>query len=259
MQTKRTARLTAIAAVVVGVACTMLGVTAEAKAPSADTAIRAAAKQNRYAFVTFFKSNDSASKAMLTDIKSIQGKYASRANFISVNVGDKANRQVVSRYGADRSPIPLTLVIAPNGAITGGFPREIDKSKLSSVFVSKGTAAVLKVMQNRKLAAICLQNSKTKHNKECLSTARGIKSDSRLGGAVEIVKIDPSDRSESKLLKQLGISNSANAQLVVMASPGRILGKFDGTASKASVMASLMKSMNGGGCSGGSCGPGGCK
>jgi len=244
---------------VVGAACTVFSVTAEARTSSAENAIRAAAKQNRYVFVTFYKNNDSASKEMLADVKSIQGKFANRADFVSVDVGDKANRQVVTRYGADRSPIPLTIVIAPNGAITAGFPREIKKTDFSDVFVSDGTAAVLKVMQNRKIAAVCLESSRTKYNKQCSATARGVRSDSMLGGAVETVTIDPSDRSESKLLKQWAVnSDSANAQLVVIAPPGRVVGKFDGAASKDSVMASLMKSLSGG-CGGGSCGPGGCK
>lgn len=256
MRMNRVARLSIMAAVVIAASCTMLGARAEA---SADSAIQAAAKKNRYAFVTFYKSNDSASKEMLNDVKSIQGKLANRADFVSVDVGDKANRQVVSRYGADRSPIPLTIVVAPNGAITAGFPREIRKTDFSDVFVSDGTAAVLKVMQNRKIAAVCLESSRTKYNKQCSATARGVRSDSRLGGAVETVTIDPSDRSESKLLKQWGVNgDSDNAQLVVIAPPGRVVGKYDGAASKDSVMASLMKSLSGG-CGGGSCGPGGCK
>lgn len=254
-------RIDHIAAVVmvVAAACTMFSATAEARTSSGDNAIHAAAKQNRYAFVTFYKGNDSASKEMLADVRSIQGKLASRADFVSVDVGDKANRQVVARYGADRSPVPLTIVIAPNGAITAGFPREIKKTDFSDVFVSDGIAAVLKVMQGRKIAAVCLESSRTKYNKQCSATARGVRSDSRLGGAVETVTIDPSDRSESKLLKQWGVNgNSANAQLVVIAPPGRVVGKFDGAESKDSVMASLMKSLSGG-CGGGSCGPGGCK
>jgi len=259
MQIKRIARLAVMATVIIGTACAMLSTAAAARTAPAGNAIRAAAKKNRYVFVTFYKDNHSTSTDMLADVRSIQGKLASRADFVSVDVGDKADREVVARYGADRSPIPLTIVIAPNGAITGGFPREIKKADLSDVFVSDGTATVLKVMQSRKIAAVCLESSRTKYNKQCSATARGVKSDSRLGGAVEIVTIDPSDRSEAKLLKQWGVSgDSANAQLVVVAPPGRIMGKFDGAVSRDSVMGNLMKSMSGG-CSGGSCGPGGCK
>lgn len=254
-------RLIHLAAIVVfmGAAFAMFSVKADARASSAENAIRSAARQNRYVFVTFYKSNDSASSEMLNNARSIQGKHSSRADFVSVNVNDKANREVVSRYGADRSPIPLTIVIAPNGAITAGFPREIKNFNPSDVFVSDGTAAVVKVMQSRKIAAVCVQSSKTKYNKECMATARGVKSDSRLGDAVEIVTIDPSNPSESKLLNQWKVNNNAaNAQLVVIAPPGRVVGKFDGDTNKNSVMTSLMKSLSGG-CGGGSCGPGGCK
>jgi hypothetical protein len=207
--------------------------------------------------VTFYKNNDSASKEMQADAKSIQGKFGNRASFVSLNVDDKTNRDVVSRYGADRSPIPLTIVVAPNGAITAGFPREIKKNDFSDVFVSDGTAAVLKVMQDRKIAAVCVQSSKTKHNQECLATAREVKSDSRFGGAVEVLTIDPSGKSESKLLKQWGVNDSANAQLVVVAPPGKVVGKFDGVATKLYVMANLTRALAGG-CGGGTCGPGGC-
>lgn len=256
VQINRIARLAAMATVIIGTACAVLS-TATA-AGTADNAIKAAAKKSRYAFVTFYKNNDSSSREMLADVKSIQKKLASRADFVSVDISGKGDREVVARYGADRSPVPLTIVIAPNGAITAGFPREIKKTDFSDVFVSDGTAAVLKVMQSRKIAAVCLESSRTKYNKECSATARGVKSDSRLGGAVEVVTIDPSDRSESKLLKQWGVSDSsANAQLVVIAPPGRVVGKFDGSNPKGAVMASLMKSLSGG-CGGGSCGPGGC-
>jgi len=256
MRRNTTANVAVILTLVLGAAFTTFSAKAEA---GAENAIRAAARQNHYAFVTFFKSNDNASKEMLADVKSIQGKYANRADFISVNVGDRSNRGIISQYGADRSPIPLTIVIAPNGAITAGFPRQINTSKLSDAFVSDGTAAVLKVLQGRKIAAVCLQSARTKNNKQCQTTARGVKSDSRLGGAIEIIKIDPTDRSESKLLRQWNVNaDSANAQLVIIAPPGKVVGKFDGAASKDSVMSSLMRSLSGG-CSGGSCGPGGCK
>lgn len=257
MRMNRIAYVSAMAAVI-GAAVLLFSAAAEAS--NAEAAIRAAAKQNRYVFVTFYKNNDSASKEMLANVNSIRGKYANRAEFVSVNVSDKANRAIVSQYGADRSPNPLTLVVAPNGAITAGFPRQINMSRVPDAFVSDGTAAVLKVMQDRKIAAVCVQSAKTRYNKQCSAAALGVKSDSRLGGAVQVVTIDPSDRSESKLLKQWGVNTgSANAQLVVVAPPGRVLGKFDGAASKATVMAGVMKSLGGGGCSGGSCGPGGCK
>ncbi|MEO0249812.1 MAG: hypothetical protein ABIN58_09840, partial [candidate division WOR-3 bacterium] len=149
-----------------------------------------------------------------------QAKLSHRADFISVDVDDPAQQDVVSRYGADRSPIPLTLVIAPNGAVSAGFPNEIKKTDFSEVFVSDGLAATLKVLQSQKLAAVCVQGLRTKHNKTSFATAEELKADPALGGAVEIVKVDPSDRSEANFMKMCQVdTRSTDAQLLVLAPP----------------------------------------
>lgn len=224
----------------------------------AEAAISAAAKQNRYVFDTFYRKNDDASKKMQAAMKSAQGKLAHRADLVSVDVDDAVQQDIVSRYGADRSPIPLTLVVAPNGAVTAGFPNEIKKADFSAVFLSDGMASVVKVLQDRKLAVVCIQGPRTKNNKNSLATAEELKADPALGGAVEIVKISPSDRSESKFMKECKVdTHSANAQLLVLAPPGKLVGKFDGSATADTIVASLRSSL-GGGCGGGSCGPSGC-
>lgn len=227
-------------------------------ASSADAAIRAAAKQKHYVFVTFYK-NDAAGKDMLADVKSIQGKLAARADFVSVDVGNRANQQIVSRYGADRSPLPLTIAVAPNGAVTAGYPRQIKNNDVSNAFVSDGTAAVLKVLQSGRLAAVCIQNSKTKHNKESIAAINGLNKQAKFRNVIAIVKVDPADRDEAQFLKRCQVDpTTGDAQIVMIAPPGKMVGRFNGAASTAVMSASLQKSL-GGGCSGGSCGPGGCK
>ena len=254
MRMNRIIGLAAMAAIIIGVACSAPGAQAAAKKSSAETAIQAAAKKNRYVFVTFYKKNDDASTKMLAEVKKLKTKYSNRADFVSVDMGNKVNQDLISRYDVDRAPIPLTLVLAPNGAVTAGYPNEIKKTDLSDAFVSEGMADVLKVLQDGKLAAVCLQNSKTKHNKESLDAAKGLRSDKRLADLVGIVTVDPSDKDESKFMQLCKAdANSAEAQLVVIVPPGRIVGKFDGATSKDTVLASVIKS-----CSSGGCGPSGC-
>lgn len=232
---------------------------ATAAASSADNAIRTAARQNRYIFITFYKQNDRASAAMLTSVQTLQGRLANRADFIRVDVNAQDNRAVVARFSANRSPIPLTIVVAPNGAVTAGYPREINaNADFSSVFVSAGNAAVLKVLQGNKLAVACLLCSRTRYNNECVATANGIAADPRLGGAAEVVKINIADRAEAKFIQQCSVDgNCTNSQIVVFAPSGKVMGRFDGNTPKDAAMTSLLRTL-GGGCSGGQCGPGGC-
>jgi hypothetical protein len=253
MQMKRVAGIAMIAAVV-GVACAATG----AKASPAGAAMQAAAKRNRYVIATFYKKNDPASTKMLAEARKLQAKYSNRASFVAISVGNPADQPLVTRYGADRSPLPLTLVIAPNGAVTAGYPTQINKTDLSEAFVSSGMADVLKVLQSGKLAAVCLQSSRTKHNKESLAAAEGLNKQAQLRGAVEVIKIDPSDPAEAKFMKTCKVdAGSDSAQIVVIAPPGRVVGTFGGTATTGSMMAALAKSL-GGGCGTGGCGPSGC-
>lgn len=247
------------AAVVTASTLTTPGATAASKISPAESAIRAAAKQQRYAVVTFYKKNDPASTKMLSDAKSLQAKYSKRAGFISVDAGNAAHKELMVRYRVDRSPMPLTVVVAPNGALTAGLPKEISDGDLSGAFVSSGMAGVLKALQSGKMAAVCLQTPKTKHNKESLSAAQGLSKLDAFRGAVDVVKVDPSDRSEAKLIQKCLVDGASDeAQIVVIAPPGRVVGMFDGNATTESISASLTASLAKSPRTGCGCGPGGC-
>jgi len=226
------------------------------KETSTEKAIRVAGERKRYAFITFYKKGDAASDKMLATAKSIRGKLASRADFVTVAVGDTANQPLVKRFSVDRSPIPVALVVAPNGAITAAYQKEITAAAVSEAFVSDGQAAVLKALQDGKLALVCLRNGKTKYNKESMTAAEGMKADKTLTGVVGIIEIDPSNKAESKFLQLCKVNTaSANSQVLMIIPPGKILGTFDGNTTKAKLMASLQAAMAS---CGTGCGPSGC-
>ena len=224
------------------------------KASPANAAIGAAAKQNRYVFVTFYRKNDPASDKMQAAMKPVKANLSHRASFVSVDVDDSAQQDVVSRYGADRSPIPLTLVVAPNGAVTAGYPNEMKSTDFSRAFVSNGMASVVKAMQDQKFAVVCVQNARTRHNKESLASARKLASAQQFAGATQIVQINPADRGEARLLKQLRVDTSSpEAAVVVISPPGKVAGKLSGAVSTETMVATVSQAC----APGGSCGPSG--
>ena len=229
---------------------------AVAKDSPAEVAVRAAATRKRYIFVTFYTRGDSSSDKMLAVVRSARGKLSSLANFVNVDVGNPANQGLMKRYGVDSAPIPLTLVLAPNGAVTAGFPREIGATDFSDVFASDGLADVLKVLQSGKLAAVCVQSARTKFNRESSSAAEGLRADSPVSGKVGVVNIDPTDGRELKFLQQCKVDvKAANAQIVLILPPGRVIGKFDGNTTTDKLMAALQTALSS---CGTGCGPSGC-
>ena len=249
----RTSRIALIAVAVV--ALTAARAAPATKSTQAEAAIRAAAQRGKYVFVTFYKKNNAASTKMLADMRKIQGKLSRRASFTIVDVNNSAHRALIQRYGVDRSPIPLTIVLAPNGAVTAGFPNAIGKIDPSRVFVSKGKAEVLKTLQYQKMAVVCVQNARTKHNKESLAAAEGLTGDLQFSGASKIVRIDPKNPAESRFLREFKVNtNSREAQIIIIAPPGTVTARFSGAVSADKMVAKLTGDTGGGG-SGGSCGP----
>lgn len=234
-----------------------------AKPSEAESALAAAAKQNRYMFVTFFKGMDDSTAKMIREVNgTVQDKLSDRASFISVDIGIRANGDLVVQYDADRARLPLTVVIAPNGALTAGYqeqiPAEVLKAGFRDAFVSPGMAQVLKALQDGKLAAVCFQSSKTEHNKESTAAAKGLFKDKNFSGAVELIRIDPAAGGETRLLEICSVdASTSEAQLVIIAPPGKVIGAFPGAITKEEVI-SKMTEATGGGCSSGNCGPGGC-
>jgi hypothetical protein len=144
--------------------------------------------------------------------------------------------------------MPLTLVVAPAGAITGGFVGEVTAAQLSGAFVGPGTATCLKALQDNKLVLLCVQNASTKSNDAALKGAREFKADARYEKVTEIVSMDPSDAAESKLLGQLQISpKTSQAVTAFLAPPGSVVAKYTGATDKNTLVAALTAATSGSG------------
>ena len=158
-----------------------------------------------------------------------------------------------------------TLLIGTNmsnGAITGGFPTEVDKQRLLDAFASPGTQNCMKELQEGKLVFLCVQNGNTKSNDEALKGVRDFQADSRFAQATEVVMLDPTDGAEAGFLKDLQIDPKIETAVTVfLAPPGMPVAMYEGATNKDELVATLQKASSAcgpGGCGPGGCGPGAC-
>jgi hypothetical protein len=235
--------------------------------PSADSivqsgqgmgAISEAGDAGKYLFLFSWKADDEQTRAMRKVFDSTMEKVADRAQPVVVNINDTTEKPVVAKYGLDRAPMPLVLVIAPNGAVTGGFPNKFEEQQLLSAFATPATAKVMKRLQDGKLVFLCVQNEKTKSNDAALQGVWEFKEDVRFASATEIIMLDPADSKEASFLSDLKIDpKTAEAVTVFLAPPGSAIAEYKGATQKVEIVATLQKASSGC-CPGGSCGPGGC-
>lgn len=228
-------------------------------------AMEQAIKENKHLFIFFYKDqNERTNRSEKVFDQSMQ-KVGDRALFAKVKVNDPTEKDIVDQFELSRSPMPFVLVLAPNGAVTGGFPSYFTEQQLIESFVSPVMASSLKALQNKKLVFLCLQNDKTIGNEAALKGVRDFKADPRFASASEIIMINPSDVQEQKFLSQLGIDvRSPEATTVFIAPPAETIGQYKGATNKDRFIADLQSAVSGccgpGGCCPGGCCPGGkCK
>lgn len=224
-------------------------------------AMEQAAGAKKYLFVFFWKEEDDQTAAMRKVFNAAMKKVADRADSVEVRVTDASEKPIVDKFDLDRAPMPLVLALAPNGAITGGFPTKFDEPGLLGAFASPGMEKCMKSLQDGKLVFLCFQNGKTKSNDAALQGVRDFKADARFSGATEIVTLDPADPAEEILLADFRIPpETEEAVTVFLAPPGAAIGRFDGATQKDQLIEVLSRatSCGAGGCGAGGCGPGGC-
>lgn len=217
-----------------------------AQRPTGAAALAKAAAAGKYLLIVFYRNGDDETRAMKKTISSAAARL--KASSITVDVADAAEKDIVARYGVDRAPMPLALVVAPNGAVTGGFPVSVTEEQLSGAFVGPATASCLKALQDGKFVFLCAQNNSTSSNEDALKGVRAFREDARYAKATEIVSVDPADPAEAKFLGQVKIDPRTNvAMTAFLAPPGAVVATYSGATDKNTIVAALTRATPGSG------------
>lgn len=218
-------------------------------------AMQKAASNGKYVFIYFWKQNDRQTQEMFGVFQRGTAKLAESADAVSVNITDPKEQTLVDQFGVSRAPMPLLLVVAPNGAVTQGTPGSFTEEQLREAFVSRATAASLKALQERKLVLVCVQNPTAPI---AFSGVNQFTADLKFANSTAVVTVNASDQAEAKFFQSLQLDpTQATGTVVLLAPPGRAVAKFASTATKEQIVAQVTAATSSC-CSGGSCGPGGC-
>lgn len=213
------------------------------------SAIEQASGQDRYLVVYFFDEDNAHMQTMKDEYDAALAEMGSRAESIIINVNDPSETAIIEKYGVSAAPMPLALVIAPNGAVTGGFSEDFTKDDLLNALVSPSTEKCIKALQESKLVFLCFQNEETSSNNAAMEGVRAFKSDARYTATTEIIMVDPSSSEEVDFLNQLEIEPGIEeAVTVFMAPPGVILTKISGGTDKNTLETALQEASSGGCC-----------
>lgn len=194
-------------------------------ASAGEQAVSSAARNNQFAFVMFYRGNDTAAQAMHGTIKSTLADRRD-AVLVPVQIGDNAEQALVKKFDATRIPMPAVAVLAPNGAVCSVFPQKVTSHQLSAAIVSPGQASCLKALQDKKIVVLCAQSAPSA---EIPVGVRQFQADKLYSSRTEVVTVMATDPNEAKFLKQLRVPTNQRTPVVAfMAPPGVMIGVFNG-------------------------------
>jgi hypothetical protein len=213
-------------------------------------ALDAAAKAHKYLFVFFYAGQDTHTGDMNGVFQAAMARLTDRADSIAVSLADPAEKPLVDKYGVSRAPMPFVLAIAPNGAATHGFPTQWDENQLQQAFVSPCTAKCMKVIQERRMILLCVQNGRTQSNAAAMQGVNEFKADPQYAAGTEVVALNPADQAEAGFLQALQVDpQTTTAVTLLVTPPGSPVARFVGAVTKDEIIAKIKAAQAG-------CGPG---
>ncbi|TVS20234.1 MAG: hypothetical protein EA424_05035 [Planctomycetaceae bacterium] len=223
------------------------GAEADPEQPVGASALQQASQADKYLFAMFWQHENEQAAAM-KQVVARTAEMSEQADAVLVQVTNPAEREFVRQFRISPAQTPLILVIAPNGAVTGGFSHPCEPQDLLDAFTSPAMAAALLPLQEGRLVLLCVQNDSTDLNDEAMRGVRDFANDPNYGKLVEVVMLDPQDSAEKSFLRDLRIDPQVSiAMTALLLPPGSVGTVLEGETTKELLLAALQ-----------ACGPGGC-
>ncbi len=129
-------------------------------------------------------------------------KLYPKSSVITLDKSDKANAELVKKYGLSGSATPMIMVIASNGVVTDGYPKnEATPQKLVEGIPTKRQSEALLGFDQKKPVFVVMY--KKNFTDRATVTDACKKAALALNGKAVVVEVDLDDKAEAEFIKLL--------------------------------------------------------
>ncbi len=201
-----------------------------------------AAEEGKFTFVVFTKGDSAAVRSMVQTVKDGVEARSKQATYIVADANAAGEQAIIEQFGVGRAPMPLTLAVAPNGAVTGIFPKAVQDEQLTASIVPPTMMRCMKLLQDQKLVFVCLTQEPSKK----AATPAGVLSlqlDPNFKDRIEVISMTVTDTKEARFLEQMKIDPAQvkGPYAVLIAPPGVLIGHYGAQATPMEIAAAIHK------------------
>lgn len=141
---------------------------------------------------------------------------------------DPAQADAVAKFRLAAAPLPLVLVIAPNGVPAGAAkPGEGAAARLAALVPTRAKGEYLQVLSQQRVAIVLLTRASMPERSPLFENAGTAVQ--QLAGKATLVLVDLDDAAEARFVAELKVDPAATQPAVHVVNPkGQILGKLQG-------------------------------
>jgi len=182
-------------------------------------------ESDQYTYYVFYRNDDSLTRRMQSAVESHVKDYADQAGWQKVHVHSKDDSAVVEKFDARRLPLPSVIGVAPNGAVTCIYHRNVSTAQLKRSILSPRYADVVLALQNGKIAVVSLLPDEAA---EPSSAASNFLKSEDFADRSEHIRVSACDPQEKDFFARVKVSTDLEQpKTILFAPPGRHLGTFD--------------------------------
>jgi hypothetical protein len=196
-------------------------------------------QDERFTFIVFHRDSGEATRALH---KQTKDGIASRSDAIvaTARVDDPAERSLVDKFGISRAPMPMTVVVAPNGAVTGLFPRAISEEQIAAAIVPPTMMRCMKELQAQKLVFVCLTRT------DRVDVPQGVQLVQKypqFKDRISLVGMRLDDPAEARFHQQMKLDPNQidGPHAVLIAPPGVLVGHYNARSTADEIAAAIHK------------------
>ena len=204
------------------------------------TTLNQSAQAGKFTFVVFHRDNFDATRTLYQQTKDETASRSDVAVLTAARVDDAAEKQLVEKFGVARAPMPMTLVVAPNGAVTGLFSKTMSQEQAAAAIVPPTMMRCMKALQDQKLVFVCLTRSEKVDVPQAVQAAGQMP---QFKDRIALVGMKLDDPAEARFYQQMKLdSKQVNGPYAVLiAPPGALIGHYNSQSTADQIAAALHK------------------
>ncbi|MBA2117042.1 hypothetical protein [Bremerella alba] len=202
--------------------------------------LQQAQQTGQYTFIVFYKDNSPQTQKMLQVVQQAVSSQPQQATIATSSMASAQGQAMAEKFQVSRAPMPMTVAVAPNGAVTGLFSRQIAKANIDAAIVPPVMMDCMKHLQDQKLVFVCLTKSE---QAAVPAGVRTLQLDPMFKDRMALIGLNVQDTSEARLMQQLKVDADQvqGPYAALIAPPGVLVGHFSGTSTAEQIAAAIHK------------------